>query len=194
MNIPKIIGICGRKRSGKDTIAQYLCQQYGYENQKISEDLKKMVQLLFGFSDEQVEDDTKDVNDTRWDISPREAMQFFGTHVMQKEIQHLLTKKQIGRRFWIESFVTKHNLHDTEKRIVISDIRFLHEYEVLKRYNAFIIRVDKDAMPFDQSDHESEKDYINIPTDAILKNNGNVIDLYNNIEDMISQISLHVGK
>ncbi len=44
---PQIIAICGYKRSGKDTIAQYLVKKYNYKHHKITHKLKECIKLLF---------------------------------------------------------------------------------------------------------------------------------------------------
>jgi hypothetical protein len=182
---PKLISICGRRRSGKDTIASFLCNEYGYANHKIADDLKSLVKLLFGFSDSQVETDTKDVVDPRWGISPRKALQFFGTEIMQYQVQHLLP--DVGRNFWIQSFIKK-NIIDTNKLIVISDMRFVHEYNHLKNHDVFVIRVERDDHELCEHDeHVSEKEYLNIPAHVIVKNNGNHEELYANIRAIFNQ-------
>ena len=103
-----------------------------------------------------------------------------------------------------------------EQRFVISDLRFLHEYDVLfsipkiRKDDIAIIRVirpdagflrisngrdacgSSDANPCDavaavSVSHKSEQEYINIPYDIILFNNG-TIDAY--IEKFDKIISL----
>lgn len=173
---PKIIGICGLKRSGKDTIAQYLTENCGYENTKISRDLKEVIKIMFGFTEEQVEQDEKDKVDARWEISPRSAMQFIGTEVMQLQIQQLLPK--IGRRFWIESFIKKHVTCANQRDIVVSDLRFLHEYEELRRHNMFVIRVEKQNTIGHADLHVSETEYLSIPADIIISNDETIEALH----------------
>lgn len=192
-NLPRIVAVCGKKRSGKDTVADFLCRSFGYTNRKISEDLKKVVQVLFDFSDTQVESDDKDVVDPRWDISPRQAMQFIGTHVMQFEIQKLLTDKSVGRQFWIQSFATKY-CDDTNSHIVISDLRFPHEYEILKRYGVYVIRVERQTQASHDlvSEHDSEKEYVNIPTDVVIQNDGTLDDFHEKLRRLFSQTSQYV--
>ena len=45
--LPKIIAVCGYKRSGKDTIAKYLNKKYNYKHLKITYKLKECLKLLF---------------------------------------------------------------------------------------------------------------------------------------------------
>jgi len=128
----QVIAICGYKRSGKDTIANYLCDKYGFQHCKISKGLKEMCKCLFGFNDSQMESDLKEVVDKKWGITPRKAMQYVGTDMMQYQIQNILP--DIGRNFWIYKCI-KHieDNHKDDLRIVISDMRFIHEYDLLKK-------------------------------------------------------------
>lgn len=182
INIPKIIGICGKRRSGKDTLANYICTHYTFENKKISDNLKSLVKILFGFSDTQVENDEKDIIDPLWNISPRQSLQFFGTEIMQYKIQELLP--DINRKFWIKSFITNNIINNISKNIVISDLRFNHEYEELKKHNILIIRIDRESNINNienVDDHCSETEHIQIPADIIIKNDGTIEELYSKI-------------
>jgi dephospho-CoA kinase len=178
----KIIGICGKRRSGKDTVANYICSQYNFENKKIADDLKSIIKILFGFSDVQLENNEKDIIDPLWNITPRQSMQFIGTEIMQYKLQELLPN--IDRNFWIKSFINKNIINDNlPKKIVISDLRFLHEYKNLKSYNILIIRIEKDNNNnnLNIDEHISETEHIEIPADIIIKNNGSLEDLYDKL-------------
>lgn len=184
--LPRLVGICGRRRSGKDTIAEILCRSYGYHNAKIADDLKQIVKLLFGFSESQVESDAKDVIDERWGIAPRKAMQWFGTETMQFRIPELIP--DIGRTFWIKSFINK-NVVGNDKLVVVSDVRFLHEYEELKKHGVYMIRVDRELTNVSECDgHISEIEYTQIPVDVVIDNNGSLDDLRRNLLRAFSQI------
>ena len=97
-----IIAICGGKCCGKDTIANIISDRYGFQRVKIEKNLE-VCTIILNFSDEQMESDTKDVSDQYWGITPRHAMQFIGTEVMQFKIQELLPN--IGRNIWITSLL-----------------------------------------------------------------------------------------
>lgn len=176
----KIILICGKKRSGKDTIANYLHQQFGYKNMKISASIKSICKILFDFSDDQMENDDKEKIDPKWNISPRQAFQFIGTDMMQYKIQELLPN--IGKLFWIKSFIEK--IKNTSIPIVVSDVRFIHEYEELKKiFNIIVIRVERDTT-YDDT-HISEKEYLEIPYDILIKNNSTISDLHTELHTRI---------
>jgi hypothetical protein len=166
MSPPKIVAICGAKRSGKDVLANFLADQYGYTHIKISQKLKDACKILFDFTDEQLESNIKESKDPRWGISPRVCMQFLGTEVMQYKIQEILPN--VGRKFWIQSLLTSIN---DNKKYVISDLRFVHEYEELKKLNTFVIRVDKESFDAISNDpHPSEQEYKELVPDYTVEN------------------------
>lgn len=155
--LPKVIAITGAKRCGKDTLANYIASRYQYEKLKLADPLKACVCALFDFTAEQVEDDSKEIVDKRWSISPRQALQFFGTEVMQYKIQELLPA--IDRSFVVKSMLNK--MHP-DKYYIISDMRFYHEYEEIAKHNPFIIRIDRPSnQEFDT--HSTDCEYKDIP-------------------------------
>ena len=42
-----IIGLAGKKGSGKDTIAEYLCAQYGFINYGFGDPIKEIGRIMF---------------------------------------------------------------------------------------------------------------------------------------------------
>lgn len=187
-NLPQILAIMGPKRSGKDTIASIL-HDYNYINIKISSKLKEVCKILFGFTDEQLECDIKDSIDPKWGVSPRQAMQFIGTEVMQYKIQELITN--INRTFWVKSTCTKIDEHlQNGDRIIITDLRFLHEYALLKeRYldKIVFIRVTRTQnVECDCDHHESEQEWKKIPHTISIINDGTKEDLRENIEAFLN--------
>lgn len=181
----QVIAICGQKRSGKDTIASYITYTYEFRHVKIAEPLKDLCKVLFGFTASQMEDDTKDVIDERHGITPRSAMQFVGTEMMQYKIQELLPN--VGRNFWINRLLqdSNSNSNSSSNKIVISDMRFMHEYKAIKDMygdNAMVIKVTRDANASNVEDnHASEKEWEQIPEDILIRNDTTVYELHNKI-------------
>lgn len=179
-----IIAICGYKRSGKDTIANYISKKYNFEHVKISQPLKDICKVLFNFSDDQLENNTKDDIDTNWDITPRQALQFIGTEVMQYKIQELLPNTD--RLFWINALLKKYK---DKRNIVISDLRFLHEYNALMNSTTIskvcIIKVTQLHNVHSTYDdvHISENEWLNIPEHIKIYNDGTLDELYKSIDN-----------
>src|SRR5574343_909238 len=73
--------ICGARRAGKDTLAAKFVAQ-GCTHFKFAGALKSALKAMYMFTDAQLEDDTKELIDPRWGISPRDAMTSFGTDIV----------------------------------------------------------------------------------------------------------------
>ena len=180
-----IIAICGAKRSGKDVLAKYLINKYKYEKLSFAEPLKKAVKELFNFNDIQVGIDEdngmgneKDIIDERWGITPRKALQFFGTEIMQYKMNELIPNTNRG--FFADILVSR---IIPNKKYVISDLRFLHEYEKIKELNIIIIKVIRPLIIKQcmYDDHISENEYEKIPCIDII-NKGSIEDYIENFE------------
>lgn len=172
----KIIALCGFKGCGKDFVAKYLRETYNFEHLKISTKLKEISKILFDIDDDQIEGNKKECIDERWNVTPRQIMQFVGTEMFQYKIQELIP--ECDRNFWIKSFVNhvKSN-KNKNKNIVVSDMRFLHEYNYLikhlRTHEMIVIRIDSSTKNiYDTKDtHVSETEYRQIPIDFQITNN-----------------------
>ena len=180
----RIIAICGKTRSGKDTVAKYIEFKYKYQHKKISDCLKKGVSELFGFSYTQLENNDKDKIDPIFNITPRDAMNFIGTHVFQYEIQKLLPDS--NRCFWIDRLLRS---LDNDASIVISDLRFLHEVEKLSNHDLTIIRIDR-SNTIDQTNYY-KSELLDIEEDLRIDNNSTLNQLYMNVQYELDTIYLN---
>jgi hypothetical protein len=204
--MPKIIAICGAKRSGKDILAEHLVKKYNYERVSFATPLKLAVKSLFNFDDEQVGigvdsgSNKKDIIDTNWGITPRTALQFVGTEIMQDKIQEILPN--IKKNFFantLKNYIKDRITENEEQKFVISDLRFIHEFEMLytiskiQKEDIVIIRVIR---PYSsnsrvdtedtQNTHVSELEYMTIPYDIILINNGSIDNYIDKFDKIIS--------
>ena len=101
-------------------------------------------------------------------------MQFIGTEMFQYKIQELLP--ECDRNFWIKSFVNSVKANKN-KNIVVSDMRFLHEYDYLKKHlhthDLIVVRIDSTTKNIynTKDTHVSETEYRQIPIDFQITNN-----------------------
>ena len=185
-NLPSIIALCGYKGSGKDTVANYLVDKYNYKHYKISDKLKEIIKILFDLSDNDLEEKKEEVND-KWNTTPRRLMQFIGTDMFQYKLQELLPN--INRDFWIKSLFTEdlmNKINNENYKIVISDLRFLHEYEIISNlYVSYSILKVKNNRIEQNDTHISENEFNQININGIIQNDSNLETLYNNIDNII---------
>lgn len=176
-----IVAICGYKRSGKDTIADYLAFKYNFKKMHIADPMKDVCAILFNLNYDQLHGDLKDVKDVTWGVTPRRIMQFFGTELMQNEIQGLLP--DVGRTFWIRSLCSK--IKNQSTPIVIPDVRFHHEINALRHEFKNCVKLIKviNNRVEQTDDHVSEKQWLEMQEDTIILNNGAYNDLYTQIDE-----------
>lgn len=145
----KIIGICGWIGSGKDTIADYLINFYGFRRDSFASTLKDAVSSIFGWDRELVEGRTRDSREWReqvdqwWanrlglpELTPRWVLQYWGTEVLRKHFH---------QDIWIASLENK--LRIKKNDTVISDCRFPNEIAAIKSQGGQVIWVQRGALP-----------------------------------------------
>jgi len=168
-----IIGLIGKKNSGKDTFADQLCSIYDFEKYSFAKPLKKVCRELFLLDEKQVNDPIlKEKIDIRWNKSPRQLLQLIGTDIV---------RKYIDENFWIKhfNFYIDKNEH---KNIIVSDVRFINELNEIKNKNGILIKINRNEINKNLNDNhisETELDNYN-EYDFIINNNFNSLDEYVN--------------
>lgn len=190
-----ILLLTGFKGSGKDTVADYIVNNYDFVKYSLAEPLKFGTRILFGFSEDQMHDPTlKEVVDERYGVTPREVLQWVGTEVMQHLIgeRFPIFKEKIGRNHWISRLINNYeqlkNSINREPNIVVADCRFPHESDVLKEkgYDVKVIRVIRENNLYSSNDmHPSELAHLDINPDYMIDNTGTYDDLYKEIDNII---------
>lgn len=173
-----IIGLSGIKGNGKDTVADYLVSKYHFQKLSFAYYLKKILKILFKFNEEQLNGKLKQVKDEKWNITPRECMEFFGTTIFRQHIQQLISS--IDDNFWIK-LMEQSIKNCKNKNIVISDIRFENEAIFIKSIGGVIFNIIKPNkfinLPVSELQINLDK-YIN----CSIKNTTTKKNLYESIE------------
>ena len=188
-----IIGLSGKKGSGKDTVADYLCAHYGFINYGFGDPIKDIARIMFQFNDEQLHGGKKDIVDLRWGFKPRDFFQKFGTEygqfILPEHFPSAFTDIN-KRQFWVKCFwnwYLAEKKKDPTIKVVVSDVRFLHEFSFLQDRGAYLIKIKRITDNLDRHISENELDIL---TDndyhGIIHNNGSKSDLYVKIRDMLN--------
>lgn len=122
---PLIIGILGNIGAGKSTAARFISETYGAKIFAFATPIKKMVQELWNFSDEQVYGNLKDEIDPRYNKAPRECFQILGDRA----------RELISKNVWILPCFER--IYDDFKKTghglyVIDDMRYPSEATAVK--------------------------------------------------------------
>jgi hypothetical protein len=147
-----IIGICGFKSSGKDTIADYLVKEYGFKKVSFASTLKDIISIMFGWSRDKLEGITKEDREWReqvdpwWSetlkmplLSPRYVMQYFGTDLFRIHFHPDIWVKIVENK--LNKYVEENLKEDFKGNIVITDCRFDNEINMILRLKGKIIHV-----------------------------------------------------
>lgn len=205
-----IIGTVGLIGSGKGTVGEYLVNNHNFHNLSFAKTLKDAVSTIFGWPRNLLEGDTAESRlwreqlDSYWTyklgkpVTPRWILQYIGTDVMRNHFHS---------NIWIDSL--EKQISENTSNIIITDVRFANEIQMIKRLNGIIIWVRKDPLPewFSVAQaasqgsehaqqlmstrynvHESEWAWTGQSYQHIIENNGTVGDLYNNIEACVKKL------
>lgn len=150
MSHPKLIGLLGRKGSGKDTAAAVLIAN-GYRNVKFAGCLKDMLKVLLckqGLSNDviqrMIEGDLKETPTVFLDgKTPRFAMQTLGTE---------WGRNLIGDDFWVNTA-----LREAEGiNAVVTDVRFPNEMDAIQSAGGICFGICANWITPVEGEHESE--------------------------------------
>ena len=176
------IGLLGQKGSGKDTLADYLVNNKGFVKYSFATPVKNISKILFNLSDEQLYGNLKESIDDKLGISPRVIFQRLGTEFGQDLIYKLFPELKIKKKhIWLrlfDFFLEKNK----DKNIVITDVRFEHEINYLKKLNFNIIKIYRKDSLIDTHIPENQND---LYYDFYIENNDSKQDLFNKYNNFI---------
>jgi hypothetical protein len=186
--VPRVnaIGLSGWARSGKDTVANYIIEKYGYTKASFAQPIREaLVNLnpninvgetnsaslatsvrLLGW--EQLKDISVDV---------RPLMQRLGTEV---------GREMFGEDFWVDTALDR--IPDGSK-VVFSDVRYPNEANAVRDFGGKIYRIDRAGVG-PANEHASETALNDYGFDDRIDNSGTVEELYAQIDRVIDASKL----
>lgn len=166
----KLIGLIGRARSGKDTVAGYLARRHMFAHIAFADPMKQMLETAFGdlFRDG---DREKPID---WlGKSPRQLMQTLGTewgrNQVHPELWVLLTEQKV-----------KHFV-ELDMPLVISDVRFHNEADMILKHGGELWHIQRDTTEKINTHVSEQCSWDTYPTKTI-ENNGSLEELYLKVE------------
>lgn len=194
-----LIGITGLINSGKGSTASVLKDIGGFTSIAFADSLKDVVSAIFGWPRHLLEGDTQEsrlfriIPDEYWakklnrhSFTPRDALVEIGTNVI---------REHFDINVWVNVLEKKIQLLKQEN-IVVHDVRFKNELDMIRNNKGKIIRLERgprpdyweDAVRYNKGEIEkpksltrvsqSEWDWIGVDNpDYIIINNGSLDDL-----------------
>ena len=152
-----IIGLCGKKGSGKSTVGAILGDHYGYERISFATPIKDMLKAM-GLRDTEINDPVfKEIVLDEFGQSPRQLMQSLGTAWGRETVKNTI---------WIEAL--KKRL-DPTINYVIDDVRFDNEARFIQEHGGSVILVNRQKASADDQ-HISEAGIKEHLVDGIINN------------------------
>jgi len=157
-----IIGLCGKRGSGKNLVAEYCEQtQRSFEFYAFAEPIKKICREVFDLSWDQREGKLKHTIDPRYGKTPRKIFQEIGDSF-----------RSINKDIFIDTLKRKRINRHTH--CVIPDCRFFNEAEWIREDGGILVFVNREIeRNLDTDEHESECEldsWTNEDYDYVIKN------------------------
>lgn len=180
------IALCGRMRSGKDSVADILEEQ-DFFRYKFSQGIWETIELLFG----QNEENTL--------FKPRKLLQELGQKIREVDpdvwVNYTLNEIKSDEIMYRDS--------DSELDVVITDLRQPNEYARLREEGYIIVRVTAseharmqrarakgDIFTEKETQHETESHVDSFEVDYEITNDGTFEDLRIKVEQMLESLGV----
>lgn len=211
----KVIAFVGFKSSGKDTSADFLVENYGFEKFAFADKLKDITATLFSWDRDLL--DGRSVESRQWreqidpwwarqlgmaSFTPRLALQLIGTEAMRVGFHD---------NIWILSVMGELQRRNVQ-RATLTDCRFPNEIALIKQMGGIVVRIRRGPEPAwygaaekanekynsssssyyqevmkDTGVHSSEWAWIgHAGIDQVIENNGSFEELYDSLEDIMN--------
>lgn len=149
------VAICGLAGDGKDTLADLLVAEYGFQKDSMAADLKRIA---------------KDIGwDGNKDAAGRRLLQHLGTEV----------GRAYNENIWINKIAPR--IYNSPAPVVIPDVRFINELEFLRHAGFLTVRVVRGDLLQQlrrklrrSSWHRSEREWRSWEFDVVIPNVGSV--------------------
>lgn len=153
-----------KSRVGKDTCALYAAEILGINNTKIISFAKPLYEITNNIQQTLHKPITKD----------RGLLQNVG----------MMMRDYYGADVWVNILLD--NIRGYNGHIIVSDLRFINEYEALKKNGFYVVNVIKDNIESSQHISEIELDYASF--DYVVYNDGSLDSLKEKIISLIESI------
>mgnify|MGYP001586797624 CR=1 FL=1 len=167
-----LIGIAGKAGSGKDTVAGYLCNAYGFVRYGLADPIKQMLEVL-GVTPECWQPEHKEQPIGPFGKSPRRMAQTLGTewgrHLIHPDIWLLMADRFID---------------SAQHSVVISDVRFENEAAWIRARGGQVWHLQRPSATAVEA-HTSEVGVSFRAGDGVLINDGSLSSLFQRIEQLV---------
>lgn len=184
-----LIGLNGLKQVGKDTCADYLVQQYGFEKLSFAAKLKQAVAALFDLRIEDVERmKLQTEGNAVWVHAPGQYPRHFSMRHILQRMGTEVGREIFGENFWVDQVIPPAaTTWHWNRKIVITDARFENELRRIHEHGGYNIQITRPGIV--GGEHSSEVAPASQLIDLTIHNNYDLSYFYISIDDAMSRIS-----
>jgi hypothetical protein len=179
-----IIGLAGKKQSGKTTIGNYLQDERGFLILNWAAPLKEILgRQLFKLTDEQMYGHSRDDIIEHWGMSAREILQIVGTKLFRNNFRD---------DFWVhlaKPHIKQLVESNPKSGFAFGDCRFPNELDFIKSLGGAAVKIIREGM-VSNDEHESENALNDYKFDyTISAKSGEIDTLKDQIDRIIIELS-----
>ena len=178
--MPEILGLVGYARSGKDSVASILIEEYGFERVSFADPIRNAVYTLNPYVTEAGLRIQPLIDILGWDAvkvqyqEVRRLLQVFGTEV---------AREQWSDSFWVDLGFSK---MQPDGKYVITDVRFPNEAEAVRNRGGILWRIHRPGVgPVNNHASDNHISQINVDLEV---SNGTTLE---NLKEVV-QLSYRV--
>jgi len=217
----KIIALSGWKQSGKDSLADFICEEGGgmFKRYGFANVLKDMVATQYNIPRESCDlTELKEQPLKQYPANPQDAFSEMVCLYMAKELKPLTdlpdanlhwtpralcilegsVKRSVNSSYWVQRVIDQIKLDlysASDYNFVITDMRYKSEMEQLK--NAFgsdLVTVRINRFDNSPSTDPSERDLDDGEFDYVIENRAGISDFHHKINDLLASIDIRSEK
>jgi len=193
-----LIGLVGCKGVGKDTVGQYLIDNYEFTKLAFADKVKEALANLFDITVKQVDEFKTEYADgipyrevvishidrpVEWRYTWREFLQRFGTE---------MGRNTFGQNFWIQQWENSYTAlsvmePDAFKKVVVTDVRFENEAHAILTAGGWLVEITRKG--HEPDGHASEEGIDEKLVDVLIINNGTLEDLYQDVDKLMEGLA-----
>ena len=172
-----LIGITGKAHAGKDTVADMIARESTSRQIAFASPIKEAFKAIFGFHPDDFSEG-KEAQVPGFDFTIREALQTLGTE-WGRNLQHDI---------WLQIALNKYHgsLVFPYKYVLITDVRFDNEADLIRANNGIVVEVRRTAAETVAA-HSSENGLTD-KADFTLCNDGTLEQLEEKVKEMLSYV------
>jgi hypothetical protein len=175
-----LIGLTGKARCGKDTIADVLVEDHGFTRVAFADPLKLAVGSILGMNAATLEEFKDNELDFLDGVTPRRMLQTLGTEWGRETIHPEIWIRIAREKIQLLQEMGNHN-------IVITDVRFDNEAELLALESGVVFQVVRPGGP-EVEGHASEEGVSSQLCNGVIYNTGTKEELWELIPEWLNQL------